>query len=59
MQQLIQEIVVVRLLNSAGDLIGINTAIYTNSFDRSNKGVGFAIPANMVKRVMSDLIDSW
>ena len=44
------------LLNSAGDLIGINTAIYTNSFDRSNKGVGFAIPANMVKRVMSDLI---
>ena len=45
------------LLNSAGDLIGINTAIYTNSFDRSNKGVGFAIPANMVKRVMSDLID--
>jgi len=44
------------LLNSSGDLIGINTAIYTNSFDRSNKGVGFAIPSNMVKRVMSDLI---
>lgn len=44
------------LLNSAGDLIGINTAIYTNSFDRSNKGVGFAIPSNMVKRVMADLI---
>ena len=45
------------LLNAAGDLVGINTAIYTNSFDRSNKGVGFAIPANMVKRVMSDLLD--
>ena len=45
------------LLNSGGELIGINTAIYTNGFDRSNKGVGFAIPANMVKRVMSDLID--
>jgi len=45
------------LLNSAGDLIGINTAIYTNSFDRSNKGVGFAIPSNMVKRVMADLIE--
>ncbi|HIF83121.1 MAG TPA: Do family serine endopeptidase, partial [Candidatus Marinimicrobia bacterium] len=44
------------LLNSAGDLIGINTAIYTNSFDRSNKGVGFAIPSNMVKQVMADLI---
>ena len=45
------------LLNSGGELIGINTAIYTNGFDRSNKGVGFAIPANMVKRVMEDLID--
>jgi serine protease Do len=45
------------LLNSAGNLIGINTAIYTNSFDRTNKGVGFAIPANMVKRVMLDLVD--
>ena len=45
------------LLNSGGELIGINTAIYTNGFDRSNKGVGFAIPANMVKRVMDDLID--
>ncbi|MAQ74636.1 MAG: protease, partial [Candidatus Marinimicrobia bacterium] len=45
------------LLNSSGDLIGINTAIFTNGFDRSNKGVGFAIPSNMIKRVMSDLID--
>ena len=45
------------LLNSGGELIGINTAIYTNGFDRSNKGVGFAIPANMVKRVMDDLIN--
>ena len=45
------------LLNSSGDLIGINTAIYSNSyFDRGNKGVGFAIPSNMVKKVMSDLI---
>ena len=44
------------LLNSSGDLVGINTAIYTNSFDRSNKGVGFAIPSNMVKQVMADLI---
>ena len=45
------------LLNSSGDLIGINTAIYSNGyFDRGNKGVGFAIPSNMVKKVMSDLI---
>ena len=44
------------LLNSSGSLIGINTAIYTNSFDSSNKGVGFAIPSNMVKQVMDDLV---
>ena len=44
------------LLNSSGDLIGINTAIITGGFDRGNKGVGFAIPSNMVKHVMSDLI---
>ena len=45
------------LLNSSGDLIGINTAIYSNGyFDRGNQGVGFAIPSNMVKKVMSDLI---
>ncbi|MEC8703936.1 MAG: Do family serine endopeptidase [Candidatus Neomarinimicrobiota bacterium] len=46
------------LLNSTGDLIGINTAIYSNGyFDRGNQGVGFAIPSNMVKKVMSDLIN--
>ena len=46
------------LLNSSGDLIGINTAIYSNGyFDRGNQGVGFAIPSNMVKKVMSDLIN--
>lgn len=45
------------LLNSSGELIGINTAIYTGGYsDRSNKGVGFAIPSNMVKKVMTDLI---
>ena len=45
------------LLNSSGDLIGINTAIYSNGyFDKGNQGVGFAIPSNMVKKVMSDLI---
>ena len=36
------------LLNSTGDLIGINTAIYSNGyFDRGNQGVGFAIPSNI------------
>jgi len=45
------------LLNLDGELIGINTAIATGGFDRSNKGVGFAIPANMIKKVLHDLVN--
>ena len=45
------------LLNLDGELVGINTAIATGGMDRSNRGVGFAIPSNMIKKVMSDLID--
>ena len=44
------------LFNLDGELIGINTAIATDGFSRANAGVGFAIPINMVKRVMEDLI---
>nr|HID59204.1 PDZ domain-containing protein [Desulfobacterales bacterium] len=39
------------LLNINGDLIGINTAIYSKA-----QGIGFAIPINRAKRVISDLI---
>jgi len=45
------------LLNMDGDLVGINTAIATGGSGRSNRGVGFAIPSNMVNRIMGDLID--
>lgn len=45
------------LLNMDGELIGINTAIATGGFQKGNQGVGFAIPSNMAKRIMSDLID--
>ena len=45
------------LLNMNGELIGINTAIATGGRERGNRGVGFAIPSNMSKRIMSDLID--
>lgn len=44
------------LLNMKGELIGINTAIATGGAERANRGVGFAIPSNMVKKVMDDLI---
>jgi S1-C subfamily serine protease len=39
------------LLNIRGDLIGINSAIYGKA-----QGIGFAIPAGRVRRVMRDLV---
>ena len=45
------------LVNLDGALIGINTAIATGGFERSNRGVGFAIPVNMARKVMDDLIN--
>jgi S1-C subfamily serine protease len=42
------------LLDSAGRLIGVNTAIYSRS--GTNAGVGFAIPVDTVNRVVPDLI---
>ena len=45
------------LFNLNGELIGINTAIATDGFSRSNAGVGFAVPINQVMRVVNDLIN--
>jgi serine protease Do len=42
------------LVNIDGELIGINTMIYTQS--GGYMGIGFAIPINMAKRIMEDLI---
>lgn len=42
------------LLNSRGEVIGINTAIFTPS--GTTAGIGFAIPINMAKRIAQDLI---
>lgn len=42
------------LLNLQGEVIGVNAQILSQS--RSNSGVGFAIPSNLVKRVAADLI---
>ena len=41
------------LVNTDGDLVGINTAIQSNT--GSYTGYGFAIPSNMVQKVVSDL----
>ena len=43
------------LLNSSGEVIGINTMIASNGADQSS-GIGFAIPINTAKAVLADLI---
>jgi 2-alkenal reductase len=42
------------LLDSAGRLIGVNTAIFSPS--GSNSGIGFAIPVDVVNRIVPELI---
>src|SRR6266576_2301891 len=42
------------LLNSHGEVIGINTMIASNS--GQNAGIGFAIPINTAKAVLNDLV---
>ena len=41
------------MFNMAGDVIGINTAIYSPS--GGSIGIGFAIPANLAKPVVEQL----
>ena len=42
------------LINVRGELVGINTAIYSQS--GGYQGVGFAVPSNLARKVMNDLI---
>ncbi|HKS93521.1 MAG TPA: DegQ family serine endoprotease [Gammaproteobacteria bacterium] len=44
------------LVNLEGQLVGINTMIVTSGGSRGNIGIGFAIPINMAKDVMDQLI---
>jgi|TARA_B110000908_G_scaffold32153_1_gene38351 S1-C subfamily serine protease len=43
------------LLNSMGELVGVNTAIYSPS--GASAGIGFAIPVNTLKRIIPQLIE--
>ena len=43
------------LINTRGELIGINTAIFSDS--GGSQGVGFAVPSNLARRVMEELIE--
>jgi len=42
------------LIDTRGNLIGINTAIFSNN--GGSMGIGFAIPVNLVKQVMESII---
>jgi serine protease DegS len=43
------------LVNARGELIGINTAIYSRS--GGSMGIGFAIPVDLARGVMGDIIE--
>jgi Do/DeqQ family serine protease len=43
------------LVNSRGELIGINTAIFSES--GGYQGIGFAVPSNLVRRIVNDLAE--
>jgi serine protease Do len=44
------------LVNDRGELIGINTAILSGG-SGGNQGIGFAVPVNMARQVMSQILD--
>jgi serine protease Do len=43
------------LLNVRGEVIGINTAIYSDARSQGNMGIGFAIPINVVRDLLPQL----
>lgn len=43
------------LVNTHGELIGINTAIYSKT--GGSQGIGFAIPVNLAKQVMMQIVE--
>lgn len=45
------------LVNLRGELVGINTAIFSPGQNPGNVGIGFAIPSNMVKQISDQLLE--
>jgi serine protease Do len=43
------------LLNVRGEVVGINTAIYTDASRQGNIGIGFAMPINVVRELLPQL----
>ena len=43
------------LLNVRGEVVGINTAIYTDARAQGNIGIGFAVPINTIRELLPQL----
>lgn len=46
------------LLNALGEVIGVNTFIYTASRSGGSIGLGFAVPANKARQIVDELRDT-
>ncbi len=45
------------LVNLRGELVGINTAIFSPGQNAGNVGIGFAIPSNLVQQITDQLLE--
>ena len=45
------------LVNLRGELVGINSAIFTSRAGGGNIGIGFAIPSNMARSIMEQILE--
>ena len=45
------------LVNARGELIGINTGIFSSEANGGSVGIGFAIPSHLARRVIGEIIE--
>ena len=45
------------LVNARGELIGINTGIFSSSQNGGSEGIGFAIPSNLARSIIGEIIE--
>ena len=45
------------LVNARGELIGINTGIFSSNQSGGSEGIGFAIPSNLARSVIGEIIE--
>ena len=45
------------LVSARGELIGINTGIFSSGQNGGSEGIGFAIPSNLARRVIGEIIE--